>query len=279
MNAVSQVILKIDKALQDELITDSGVKFFIDPSYKKEWQATVTAKIVSLPVKYTKEQQRVLNQLQIGDEVCISYRIVADFSFKGDGHRFMQITEDNPHKSEYINGKGERICKYALPKRTGFTKIMWVGAYSDRFNNLIDGSQGSEEEVDRWLAQFPMGKTDDYTFNNLFSYNGEDYWKCRIEDIFAKKVDGKLVAVGDRVIGRYVEEEIPNDVKIAMQMGDNVKIRHQDRLRVFTGGAELGLKESNTVSFNPNHLEKYTFYGKEYYLIKSSSIYGKWSNN
>ena len=279
MNPISQVLLKIDKALQDELITDSGIKFFIDPSYKKEWQASVTATIVALPVKYTKEQGKTLDQLKVGDEVCISYRVVADFSFKGDGHRFMQITEDNPHQQEFMNGRGEMIRKYALPKRSGLPGATWIGMLTDRFRQYVDRCQGTESEVDRWMAQFSYGKTDDYTYNNFFSYNGEDYWKCSPEDIFAKKIGGKIVSIGNRIIGRYVEEPVPTDIASQLSINRDVKIRYQDRLRVLTGGSELGLKENNTIHLNPNHLEKYTFYGKEYYMVKTSSVYGKWSNN
>lgn len=279
MQPVSQVLLKIEKALQDEIVTDSGITFYLDPTYKKEWQATVVGKIAALPIKSSKKNSSILSKLKVGDEVCVSYRVVADFTFKGDGHRFMQTTEDNPYKKEFINGKGEWVRKYALPKRSGLVGIVWVGVYTDKYGNPIDGAQGSEEDVDRWMSQFPFGKTDDYTFNNFFSYKGEDYWKCNIDDIYAISINGKLEAVGERVIGRFVEENVPEDIKNSILYDGDVKIRYQDRLRVLTGGKDLGLVKNNTVGINPNHLEKYTFYGKEYYLVKAGSITGKWSNN
>jgi len=279
LNPIGQILLKIDKSLQDEIITDSGIKFYLDPSFNKEWQATVTATIAALPVKYANKYANIISQLKVGDEVCISYRVVADFAFKGDGHRCMAATEDNPHKQEFINGKGERILKAAMPKRSGFAGIMWVGTLTNKFGDYIDGVQGDESAVDRWMAQFPFGQTDDYAFNNYISYKGEEYWKCNISDVFAKKVNGKLVAIGDRVIGRYVEEEVPEDVKRSLMYNGDMKIRYQDRLRVLTGGEDLGLKENNTINFITGHLEKYSFYGKEYYMIRKKSINGVWSNN
>lgn len=279
MNPIGCILLKIEKSLQDEIITDSGIKFYLDPSYNKEWQATVTAKIAALPVKYSDKHSKIIGQLNIGDEVCISYRVVADFAFKGDGHRFMATTEPNPHRQEYINGKGDRIQKAAMPKRSGISGATWVGVLTNVRGDYVDGCQGSESDVDRWMAQFPFGQTDDYTFNNFISYNGEEYWKCNISDVFAKKVDGKLVAVGDRVIGRYVEEEVPEDIKRSLMFNGDMKVRYQDRLRVLTGGEDLGLKENNTINFTSGHLEKYSFYGKEYYMIRKKSINGLWSNN
>ena len=119
MKPINHVILKIDNALQDEIVTNSGLKLYFDGSWAKEWNAAVTAKIVALPAKYTKSQNNILNQLNVGDEVCISYRIVADFCFKGDGHRFMPITEGSEYQQDFMNGKGESIRKCALPKRSG----------------------------------------------------------------------------------------------------------------------------------------------------------------
>lgn len=279
MQPISQVLLKIEKALQDEIITDSGLKFYLDPTYKKEWTATVVGTVVGLPIKAYGHNKDVISKLKIGDEVCISYRVVADFSFKGDGYRFMQTTEDNPYHKEFINGNGEWVKKYALPKRSGLVGVTWVGVHTDKYSNYIDGVQGTESDVDRWMAQFPFGKTDDYTFNNFFSYKGKDYWRCNIDDVFAISVNGKLTAVGDKVIGRYVEEDVPDEIKKSILYSGEVKIRYQDRLRVLTGGESLGLVKNNTVGIIPGHLQKYTFYGKEYYLVKTSSITGKWSNN
>jgi len=108
--------LTIEKSLQDEIVTDSGIKFYIDPTYRKEWQATVVATVAALPIKVSEKNKQVVESLQEGDTVCISYRVVANFSFKGDAHRFVQYTEENPYKKLFINGYGERIEKFALIK-------------------------------------------------------------------------------------------------------------------------------------------------------------------
>lgn len=275
---ITQILLEIPTALQDEIITDSGVKFYIDPSYKKEWQAAVTAKIVSLPIKCSAKEKKIIDQLKVGDEVAVSYSIVADFAFQGDGHRFMPATEENPHFQVYYNGKGESIQIYAMQKRSGFTDVpTWVGIYTDKYRNFVDGVQGSEEQVSRWQAQFQFGKTDEYQFNNFFEYDKKDLWRCRIDQVFAKKIKNHLVAVGDRVICKPIDEEVPAEVLQHIQHHESVKIRYQDRGRVITGGKEKGIKKDQVVSFYPNHCEKYTFWGKEYFLIKESFVQGIWN--
>jgi hypothetical protein len=276
LSPLNQVLLSVAKAINDEIITDSGVKLYLDGDYKREWNAAVTATIVELPTKVNPKEKKILDQLKVGDEVCISFQVVADFEFDGDGARFMQATDDNPHVKEFINGKGEWIKCYAIPKFTGISKIQWVGVYQDKFRKVVSGVQGTESELERWLAQFPFGKTDTYRFNNYFEYNGSDYWKCNLNQIFAKKVDGHLVAIGDRVICKPIEDDVPEEVKKSLGYGNDVKIRHQDRARVITSN-KAGIKKDYVVGFDPKYVEKYEFYNKPYFLIKENFIHGIWN--
>lgn len=278
LTPVGQVLLSIDKVMQDELITDSGIKFFYDPSFKKEWSVAVTAKIAALPSNPNPKHKAILDQLKVGDEVVMSYQVVASLDFSSDRDRFMEATEENPHTKEFYNGKGESIRMYALPVRSGIAKAMWCAMYLNRRHDLIDGVQGSESEVARWMAQFKFGKTDEYTFNNFFEFGGKDYWKCDATQIFAKKVKGHLVAVGNRVICRPIDEEIKNDMLIdSAGVKERVRIRRQDRAIVLTGGKSKGLKKEDKIHFDPRMVEKYEIYNKSYFLINERLVLGKWN--
>lgn len=271
-------MLTIPKALEDELITDSGLKLYIDPSYKKEWQSSVTATIAALPVNAHPKYKRILEQVNVGDEVCISYQVVADFNFASDAARFMQSTEDNDYYKEFFNGKGESVRVQAMPKRAGIKGIVWAGVYMDKKGNLIDGAQGNEDTLEKWLSQFPFGKTDEYTFNNFFEFEGKDYWKCGLDQIFAKRVKGHLVAVGDRVICKPVDEEIPDQFFIdGTGLPQKVVVRMKDRGRIISGGKDKDIKKDEIIHFDPRHCEKYDFFGKQYFLIKKNMIIGKWN--
>ena len=277
LQPVSQVLLSVDKALNDEITTDSGLKLYLDSSFKKEWNVAVTAKIAALPIKVSKKDEAIISQLKVGDEIAMSYQVVADFEFKGDGHRFQPSTEDDRYVKEFINGKGETVRVYGLAKRSGFKGLTWIGTYQNKFREVIDGVQGDEEVVERWLSQFQLGKTDDYSFNNFFEYNDKDYWKAFPDEIFAKKVKGHWVAIGDRIICKPVEEEVPNEILINIQHKESVKIRHTDRAEVLSGGKRMGLKKGDIVSFDPQKMEKYKFENKDFYLINERLVNGKWN--
>lgn len=275
---ITQVLLCIDKPLQDSIVTDSGLKLYLDPTYKKEWNASVTATIAALPSNPHPKDKYISDSLKVGDKIAISYQVVSDLEFGSDRNQFMTALEENPYVKEFFNGKGESVKVYALPARAGIQKAIWCGMYLDKQKRLIDGVQGDEETVERWLSQFPFGKTDIYTFNNFFEYDGQDYWKCNLSQIFAKKVKGHLVAVGDRVICQPIDDSVRDDRFIdTIGIKDRVKIRRQDRATVLTGGKSKGLKKGQVVSFYPNHVERYEFWGRQYYMINQNFILGKWN--
>jgi len=272
ITSVSQVLLTIESAYQEEIITDSGLKLFLDPTYRKEHNVSVTAKIAALPSNPNPKDKYILNQLKVGDEVAISYSVVADFTFQGDGHRYMLTTEENDTFREYVNGQGYWVKVYAMNGPSG---LIWVGVHQDKYMNVIDGTQGDQSKIETWLSQFPLGKTDLYSFNNFFEYKSKDYWKCSLQDIYAKKVKGHLVAVGNRVIGKPIDQYVPHPDLVGVNI-PNVKLRFHDRFRVISGGKEKGIKKDDVVGFNPNHLEKYEFWNKQYYIINQNLVLGKW---
>jgi hypothetical protein len=278
LTPVKEVLLTIPKALEDELTMDSGLKLYIDPSYSKEHKASVTATISALPINPNPKEKNILDQLNVGDEVAVSYQIVADFSFGSDADRFMAATEDNDYYKEFFNAKGHSVRVQALPKRAGLKGIVWAGIYLNKKGELIDGVQGDEDTLERWLSQFPFGKTDDYTFNNFFEYEGKDYWKAGLDQIFAVRRKGHLVAVGDRIICKPIDEEVPDNFFIdGSGLMQKMIVRRQDRARVLSGGKEKGIKKDEIVHFDPRHCEKYEFFGKQYFLIKQEMVLGKWN--
>lgn len=274
---VTQVLLSIDKVLQDAIITDSGLKLYLNPDYKREWNVATTAKICALPLKVNPKDKKILDSLKVGDEVAISYQVVYDLEFKGDGHRFMPSVDDDRYVKEFVNGKGETVRVYGLAKRSGFKGLTWIGTYQNKKREVIDGVQGDEETVERWLSQFPLGKTDDYSFNNFFEYSGQDYWKCYPDEIFAKKVKGHWVAISDRVICSPIDEDVPRELLNQIKHKETVKIRRQDRATVLSGGKRMNLKKGDIVSFDPQKVEKYKLGNKDYYLINERLINGKWN--
>jgi hypothetical protein len=271
------VLLEIPQAFQDEIVCPAGMKLFFDGTYNKNFTATVTARIAGLPIKAkTKKEQQILDQLNIGDEVCISYLVIFDLNYASDGERFMETTEGSEYLRTWSNGKGDKLEVIALPPVFS-SDPTWVGVLKNNKNDLIDGTQGTQSQVERWLSQFQLGKTDQYTFNNLFSFNGKEYWRCDLSHIYAKKQKGHVVSVGEKVICLPIEEEIPDFIKGQLNhITNDTKIRFKDRARVVSSGINKKFKKDEIVAFNSNFLERYEFFGKEYYIIGDHLVHGKY---
>lgn len=270
-------LVQFESAFQDEIVTPSGLRLYLDSSYNKNFTVTVTGTIAALPIKAkTPKEQKILDQLSIGDEVCVSYLVIHDLDYISDGEQFMETSEGSDLMRSWQNAKGEKLEVIALPAIHSFNPT-WVGYYKSKRNELIDGVQGSQSTVEKWLAQFPLGKTDRYTFNNLFSFNGQEYWKCEFSQIYAKKHKGHIVSVGEKIICLPIDEEIPDFVKADLRnITGDVKIRYQDRARVLHSGINKRFKKDEIIAFNPAFLEKYEFFSKEYYIISDHLVHGKY---
>ena len=49
MKPVNDILLHLDKKFQDEIITESGIKLYIDTRFNSEWHATVVGEVAALP--------------------------------------------------------------------------------------------------------------------------------------------------------------------------------------------------------------------------------------
>jgi hypothetical protein len=274
---IKNVFCTLDKALNDEIIFDSGVKLYLDPSYNPEWNATVSGKVYALPLNPDKEYLTMMESLSLGDEIAFSYRVVSDVRVSAGQAAFTEITKDSPYYKRFTNAKGEWITFVAMQ---GIIDKIWVGTYVDKFGDLIDGVQGSEHEAERWLSQFNFTTDNKLTHQNLIEFSEDvDFWNVKPSEIFAKKVGDEIVAIGDRVILEPIDVTVDTSkarlVFTNVPEGSDIKIRFYDRAVVISGEGE-DWKKGDVVGFEEKYVEKYNLWGKDYFLIKKKRIHGKW---
>ena len=268
------VFLKIDKALVDEITTESGFKLYLAPEYNFETNATVTGTVENVP--------RGLSGVSKGDKVAFSYHVISNREFPNTSDFFVPISEGSDHLKIWQNSKGEKLRMRA---HQGAISLFWVAVFFDSRGQFVQekSMQGTEEQVERWLhTNFKFGNCEKFNYRNLLSIGGQEYWKCNYENIFAKKVKGHVVTVGDRVICKFIE--IPIEQRIHEIQGiklpeKNVAIRLTDRAEVISAPKGSGFKKGDIISFNERYLERYTLWNKEYALIKQSRVEGKWVEN
>jgi co-chaperonin GroES (HSP10) len=262
MFTTQHVFVSIDKPLTDEIITEGGLKFYLDPRWNKEWNATVNGKVEVLPKNGYKD-------LNIGDDVAFSWKVVNDRQYPTDGHHFFTHI-DTENVKEFISGKGERIR--VLGYKGVIDNRKWVATYTDRKFKLIDGCHGDESTVSRWLSQFTFGDAKTYTFKNLIDID-KDYWKVKFDYLIAKKEGDEIVMLCDRILAEPVDYDISDKVNI--QYGvyiPNLKARPQDRAKVVCGVE--GVNKGDTIVFDERYYEKFRLWNKDYFLIKPNRVLG-----
>lgn len=78
------IIVTMDKAFEDEIVTESGIKFYKDTTYNAEWSTTCIGKVVSAPAIISKrpDLRGLSNEVNDGDTIFFSYMVVFDGDYR-----------------------------------------------------------------------------------------------------------------------------------------------------------------------------------------------------
>jgi hypothetical protein len=277
---LNSVFLSLDKALNDEILLEGGLKLYLDGNFNPEWNATVTGKVAGIPKHPTGLCAEVCSKIKVGDEIAFSYRVVSDRCFNKVNDYFMQTKSGNPYQEKFTNFKKDILTITTMPPAFNKFSKIWIGLLTDKNGKWIDGTQGNESEIERWKSQFNFSGVQDLGFNNLLFADKQNLWRCQFTEILARKVGDKIIAINDRVICEKIEEDVKH--KIELQEGialpfHDVKMRYIDRGKMVSGGEDMGFKKGDILSFEPQYCEKYDLWGKKYMLIKKRRVQGIWS--
>lgn len=269
---IDKVLLSMPQPLIDEIITEGGLKLFIDPTYNSEFHATVEGTVVGLPKNPKSKGKEVVKELSIGDEVAFNYKVVVDKKMTPNSGKFDAIT-DTPHSKVFVNNKRERLIITAL-RYKGNT--IWTGLFLDKNGERIDGIQGRESEIERWRSQFDFSTETKFIYKNLLTHDDVDLWQADYVHIYAKKTADGIKAIGDRVLMKEIKVDITEQVKIlnGIEIPDGQVIAElKDKATVVSGGEAYGIKPGDIVYFDALYVEKYKFFGEEYLIIKDRRIH------
>lgn len=271
MLAVNEPFLKIPKALQDEIILQNGQKLYIAAEWDIENNASVVGEVAYLPKVKKGENKEVLDQLKIGDDVAFSYSVCSATSFDDATENFIETSEGSDYLKFFQNGNGDRIKVMALP---GKIAPIWIGVLNNKKGEWIDGVQGRETDVNRWLSQFGWGDSSQLKFKNLFDIDGEDLWKCDYRNFFCKKEGDKIVALGDWIICEpvYMDKTTAYNLENGVSLPPmSVALMLTDRAIVVDG---KGFEEGQIIGSAESLFGMYDLWGKKYMVIRKRNVKG-----
>jgi hypothetical protein len=131
----NKLLLTLDKLYTDEIILSGGLKLYFDPSFKPEWNVTVTGTIAAVP-------REGLAGFKIGDKVYFSYQVVSERKWEDDKKFFVRNIVGNEMLKEWTDKMGGTIKVVAFQGK-GFEK-KWVATYVNEYGDFVAGCQGKE---------------------------------------------------------------------------------------------------------------------------------------
>jgi co-chaperonin GroES (HSP10) len=92
-----KIYVKLDKRFNDEIITESGVRLFLDPTWRPEWNVCIHGEVVSIPHKLGNqlENNGIMPVVEVGDKVYFSYQVALK------EHRLFEVVNDDGTRSQY----------------------------------------------------------------------------------------------------------------------------------------------------------------------------------
>lgn len=76
----NKIFVTIDKKFQDEVTTESGIKFYKDPTYNPEDNSTTFGTVTHIPEQVDKKNvsKEFKHNVQVGDKLYFNYNVVMD---------------------------------------------------------------------------------------------------------------------------------------------------------------------------------------------------------
>jgi co-chaperonin GroES (HSP10) len=92
-----KVFVKISKRFNDEIVTESGIRLFVDTTWRPEWNTVIHGEVVSIPHKLGRQFENVgiCPEVQVGDKIYFSWMV----TLKKD--RLFEVEEEDGSYSQY----------------------------------------------------------------------------------------------------------------------------------------------------------------------------------
>jgi co-chaperonin GroES (HSP10) len=287
ISPVDYVWVRMEKAYQDEIETESGIKLYTDTTFHPEHHTTILGEIVTVPERLSAEYVRQGNYVNMmpGDKVCFSYLVVFDHDYDDTGHHF-SLTDVIPGFYElWDNAEGEQV------RITRFGDIV-AGVFTNKQGELIDGVQHKGHnawgKVEAWRAKFKMEGHAVIKHNNCVEINGETLWRVDWRYLFFR-VDN-LVNNNDEMLKQEIvmapgycllfPEVNEKTYSGKIELLQPVLANHTSDAagRVIANGPPLWgredsrLEKGDRVLFDKNYAEKYVINGQEVLILKHRYI-------
>ena len=277
------ILVELLKAFQDEIISDGGIKFYHDVTFRPEWNVTVSGIVASVPLRLTigdgqyhsldPERESIIQKVQPGDEIIFSYLVVMNRKQTDNvGEIFTKDNPLDPFTSVWSNPNGLKIIRVYL-KNDKYE----CGLFDTVSKTWVDKTNGGVKDVESFMGKYMATENIGFNYKNLLPYGGKDYWKVDYSNVIAIKKNGIFDMVGEYVILEPIREPRRGDYQGVIEiynLEQDTDYRAIGKV-VSIGETILSVKKGDTICTDIRYVEKYEIDGHDYWIVRQRYIYGK----
>lgn len=285
----NNILVELPKVFQDEIISDGGVKFYKDVTFRPEWNTTISGIVTSVPLGLTMgngnnhsfdPERPLINQtVKAGDEIIFSYLVVMNRKQTDNvGEIFTRDNPVNPYTTTWSNPNGLKLVRIYMNNNK------WeCGLFDTKSKTWADKITGNESDIEGFLSKYMATPNIGYNYKNLLPYDGIDYWKVDYANAIAiKRKDGNFEMIGEYVLLEPIREpkretyqgvlEIYNleQEKDYKAIGKIVSIGEP-----LKGQKKLSAKPNDIIYTDIRYVEKYEIDKHDYWVVRQKYLYGK----
>lgn len=279
------ILVELTKTFQDEVISDGGIKFYQDTSFRPEWNVTINGIVASVPMKITgggdsidPDRERISPIVKQGDEIIFNYTVVMNRSISDNvAEIFERDKPKDPYVTTWSNPKGQQIVRIYLNNDN-----YEVGLFDTKSKTWIDRIKGKEKDVENFMAKYMPTENHFFNYGNLLSYDNKDYWKVDYSSVIAIKRGGTFEMVGGYVLVEPIKEAkkvIDQGVIEVYEMKQSKDYKSIGKVisigEPLKGDLNLSVKANDIIVIDSRYVEKYEIDGKDYWIVRQKYIYGK----
>lgn len=284
----NNILVELDKLFQDRLISDGGMEFYKDTTFRPEWNTSVMGVVASVPKKLTvgggfdtidPDRPLIRPIVKPGDQLVFSYLVIMNRKQSDNaGEIFTRDQPVNPYTTIWSNPNGLQIVRIYL-KNNKYE----CGLFDTVSRTWVDRIKGGEIDVESFMGKYMPTENHGFNYRNLLPYDGRDYWMVDYPNAIAiKRAEGVFDMIGDFVLVEPIKEpsrgtyrgslEIYNVDQSSDYFATGKVLSIGEPL---LGDKKLNVKPNDIICADIRYVQKYEIDRKDYWVIRQKHLYGK----
>lgn len=288
----NNILVELEKSFEDEIISDGGIRFFQDTSFRPEWHTTIKGKVLSVPLSLTigggrhsidPERELIRPIVKAGDEIIFSYLVIMNRGETNNvGAVFEMDSRIDPYTTTWTAPNGLKLIRVYL------NNDKWeCGLFNTKTKEYVDRVKGGESEVEDFMGKYmPLSQTG-FNYRNIFTFEGKDYWMVDYSNAIAvKRAEGIFDMIGDYVLLDPIREPHRGEYQGLLEV---YNLEQDTDFRAIGRIVSIGLplkgqpkpdvKIKDKVVTDIRFVQKYEIDGKDYWVIHQKHLFGKATEN